>query len=74
MSKYDRTLMFLFLFQNILNHKGGKLLQEIIILVLDVILLILKLKISPEDATHATATKHGIPFSKLWNAVPKYWK
>lgn len=50
------------------------MLQEIIILVLEVILLILKMKITPEDDTRATADKYGVDFSKLWEAVPKRWK
>ena len=49
-------------------------MQEIIILVLEVILLILKMKFSPEEATRATAEKYNVEFSKLWEAVPKRWK
>jgi hypothetical protein len=51
--------------------KGCVILQEIIILVLEVILLIIKMSVSPEEATRATAEKYGVSFSKLWQAVPK---
>ena len=49
-------------------------MKEIIILVLEVILLILKMRFSPEEATKATAEKYGVPFSTLWEAVPRRWK
>lgn len=49
-------------------------MQEIMILVLEVILLILKMRFSAEDATRETAAKYNVPFSKLWEAVPKRWK
>ncbi|MBZ9633388.1 hypothetical protein [Clostridium sp. FP1] len=49
-------------------------MQEIIVLVLEVILLIIKMRVSPEEATRATADKYGVAFSKLWEAVPKRWK
>ncbi|WP_181246114.1 MULTISPECIES: hypothetical protein [Clostridium] len=49
-------------------------MQEIMILVLEVILLILKMKLSPQEATRETAEKYNVPFSKLWEAVPKSWK
>jgi hypothetical protein len=54
--------------------KGEDILQEIIIMVLEVILLIIRVKVSPEDATRATSKKYGVEFSKLWEAVPKRWK
>lgn len=54
--------------------KGDNLLKEIIVLVLEVILLIIKMKVSPEEATRATADKYGVAFSKLWEAIPKHWK
>ncbi|WP_297426065.1 hypothetical protein [Clostridium sp.] len=50
------------------------MMQEIMILVLEVILLILKMRCSAEDATRETSEKYGVPFSKLWEAVPKHWK
>jgi len=48
--------------------------EEILILVFEVILLILKMKFSPQEATKATAEKYNVPFSKLWEAVPRRWK
>lgn len=48
--------------------------MELIVLVLEVILLVIKLKISPEDAARATAEKHGVAFARLWRAIPKHWK
>jgi len=54
--------------------KGDKILQEIIILVLEVIFLILKMKCSPEEATRTTAEKYNVEFSKLWEAVYKKMK
>lgn len=50
------------------------MMQEIMILVLEVILLILKMRCTPEEATRETAEKYNVPFSKLWEAVPKRWK
>lgn len=49
-------------------------MQEIMILVLEVILLILKMRYTPEETTRETANKYNVPFSKLWEAVPKSWK
>lgn len=54
--------------------KGDNVVHEIVILVLEIILLIIKLGASPEEATRATAKKHGVEFSKLWDAVPRKWK
>lgn len=63
-----------FLFVTNWAMRGDNAVQEIVILVLEIILLIIKLGASPEEATRATAIKHGIEFSKLWKAVPKRWK
>ncbi|MBX4262348.1 hypothetical protein KTC96_06465 [Clostridium estertheticum] len=49
-------------------------MYEIIVLVLEVIILIITMKISPEEATWATVGKYGVEFSKIWRAVPKMWK
>ncbi|MGV8980538.1 hypothetical protein [Clostridium sp.] len=49
-------------------------MYEIIVLVLEVILLIIRVKVTPEEATRATAEKYDVEFSKLWQAVPKRWK
>ncbi len=54
--------------------KGDVKLEELIILVLEVILLIIRLKLTPEEATRYTAEKNGVAFSKLWRVVPKRWK
>lgn len=54
--------------------KGDNIVQEIIIVVLEVILLIIKMRVSPEEATRATSAKYGVPFSTVWEAVPKKWK
>jgi hypothetical protein len=56
-----------------LGRKGGQILHEIIILVLEIILLILK-GFNPTEATRATSEKYGVAFSKLWNALPVRWK
>ncbi|MCB2354725.1 hypothetical protein [Clostridium estertheticum] len=49
-------------------------MQKIIILVLEVIVLIIKVSASPEEAARVTAGKYGVPFSRLWEAIPKKWK
>lgn len=54
--------------------RGDNILQEIVILVLEVLLLIIKMKVTPEEATRATADKYGLAFSRLWEAIPKRWK
>lgn len=54
--------------------RGEIKVQEIIILVLEAVLLIIKMSVSPEEATRATAEKYGVSFSKLWRAMPKRWK
>lgn len=48
--------------------------MELVVLVLEVILLVIKLKITPEEATRTTAEKHGVAFARLWRAMPKHWK
>ncbi|WP_242396680.1 hypothetical protein [Clostridium butyricum] len=49
-------------------------MKEFIALVLEVILLILKMNISPEEATRTTAEKYNVSYQKLWNKIPKRWK
>lgn len=49
-------------------------LKEIVILILEVTILILKMKLSPEEATRITAEKYGVDFSDLWEFVSKKWK
>lgn len=73
MSNYNKALMFLFLFEK--YHWWKELdLVELIVLVLEVVLLIIKLKVNPEDAARATAEKHGVAFARLWRAIPKHMK
>lgn len=47
-------------------------MQEIMVLILEIILLMLKAGISKEEATRATASKFGMDFSELWEAVNKH--
>lgn len=48
--------------------------MELVVLVLEVILLVVKMKLSPEEATRTTAERYGVSFSTLWKAVSKFCK
>lgn len=50
------------------------MVQEIVILALEILLLIIKLIVNPEDAIKIKAEMHGVSCSKLWRAVPKRLK
>ncbi|MHC1723206.1 MAG: hypothetical protein AB9836_08390 [Aminipila sp.] len=54
--------------------QGDDELQDIIILVLEVMLLIIKIGVNPEEATRTTANKHGVEFSRLWENIPPKWR
>lgn len=49
-------------------------MKRIILLVLEVILLVLKTGMTPEEATRTTANNYGADYSKIWEAVNKRWK
>jgi len=47
-------------------------LKEITILILEVTILILKLKVSPEEAVRIICKKRNVDFSDLWEAMKRY--
>ena len=57
-----------------MSKRKERELVELVVLVLEVFILIIKLKVSPEEATRTTAQKHHVAFEKLWEALPKKWR
>lgn len=49
-------------------------MQEIMVLILEIVLLIIKTGISKEEAVRKTANKYGVDYMDLWESVRRHWK